>query len=387
MGWTLETAGRDVRYSVRALRRAPGFTAVAIVILSLGIGANTAVFSIFSTVLLRPFPYPGEDRIVAIWEKRLREDSARSHASAPDFLDWRNLSRSLSQIALYESARQTITSGDQVELAPSSRVTAGFFEALGVQPLLGRTFQAVDENTGGARVVIMSHNTWRLRFGGDRNIIGRPVEIGGAPAEVVGALPEGFRYPFAVTCEFFESIRFTADQLRFRGIHSFDAIGRLKDQVAFEQARAEMEVISKRLESQYSETNTGHVAGLGPLRQEVTGRMQSTLALLMTAVFLLILIACANVASLLLARASGRKRETALRLALGCDRMRLLAQSLVESSILAIVAPPAVSHWRFGAWRCCGQRTSSAFPLSRSRASIASNWTGGFSLSRWSQSS
>lgn len=337
MGWTLETIWRDIRYSVRALRRAPGFTAAAIVILSLGIGANTAVFSIFSAVLLRPLPYPGEDRIVAIWEKRLREDSARSHVSAADFLDWRNLSKNLSSISLYESTRQTITSGDQVELAPAARVTAGFFEALGVQPLLGRTFRVADENRGGQRVAILSHRAWQLRFGGDRSIIGRSVIVGGEPAEVVGVLPEGFRYPFAITCEFFEPVRFTADQLRFRGIHSFDAIGRVKDGATFEQARAEMDLISKQLELQHPDTNTGHMANLVPLREELTGRMQSTLAMLMGAVFLLILIACANVASLLLARASARRRETALRLALGCDRKRLLAQSLVESSVLSIL--------------------------------------------------
>ena len=337
MGWTLETIWRDVRHSVRALRRAPGFTAAAIVILSLGIGANIAVFSIFSAALLRPLPYPGEDRIVAIWEKRLREDSARSAVSVADFLDWRNLAKNLSTIALYESTRQTITSGGQMELAPSARVTAGFFEALGVQPLLGRTFRVAEENPGGYRVAILSYHAWRLRFGGDRDIIGRPVTIGGEPAEVVGVLPEGFRYPFAATCEFFEPIRFTADQRRYRGIHPYDAIGRLKESVTFEQARAEMEVISKQLESQYPESNTGHVANLVPLRRELTGRLQSTLAMLMGAVFLLILIACANVASLLLARASGRKRETALRLALGCNRVRLLAQSLVESSVLSIL--------------------------------------------------
>ena len=336
MGSTLEAIWRDVRYSARALRRAPGFTAAAVVILSLGIGANTAVFSIFNAALLRPLPYPGEHRIVAIWEKRVSENSARSAVSAPDFLDWRNLARNLSSIALYESTRQTIASGDQVELAPSARVTAGFFEALGVQPLLGRTFQVADENPGGRRVAILSHHAWRERFGGDRNIIGRSLTVGGEPAEIVGVLPEGFRYPFAVSCEFFEPIRFTADQLRYRGIHSYDAIGRLKESASLERARAEMEVISKQLESQYPESNTGHVANLVPLREELTGRMQSTLAMLMGAVFLLILIACANVASLLLARASGRKRETALRLALGCDRRRLLLQSLMESSILSI---------------------------------------------------
>lgn len=337
MGWTLETMWRDVRYSLRALRRAPVFTVACIVILSLGIGANTAVFSIFSAALLRPLPYPAEDRIVAIWEKRLREGSARSPVSVADFLDWRNLTRDLANIALYESTRQTITAGDQVELAPSARVTAGFFEALGVQPLLGRTFRVADENPGGPRVVILSHQAWRLRFGGDRDVIGRSVTVSGGPAEVVGVLPEPYRYPFAVICDFYEPIRFTPDQRRYRGIHSYDAIGRLKERVTFEQARAEMEVISKQLASQYPDTNTGHVANIVPLRQDLTGRLQSTLAMLMGAVFLLILIACANVAGLLLARASARKRETALRLALGCDRMRLLAQSLVESSILSIV--------------------------------------------------
>jgi hypothetical protein len=173
MGWTLETILRDVQYSFRALRRNPGFAVAAILILSLGIGANTAVFSIFSAALLRPLPYPVEDRIVAIWEKRLREDSARSQVSAADFVDWRNLTRNFSNIALYESTRQMITSGDQVELAPSARVTAGFFEALGVQPFLGRTFHINDENSGGAKVAILSYHTWRLRFGSNRDVIGR----------------------------------------------------------------------------------------------------------------------------------------------------------------------------------------------------------------------
>lgn len=166
MGWKLETIWRDVRYSVRALRKAPGFPVASIVILSLGIGASTAVFSIFSAALLRPLPYVGEDRIVAISEKRLREGSARSPVSVADFLDWRNVAKNLRSIELYESTRQTITSGDQVELAPSARVTAGFFEALGVQPLFGRTFGVPDENPGGRRVAILSYNAWRLRFGG-----------------------------------------------------------------------------------------------------------------------------------------------------------------------------------------------------------------------------
>jgi predicted permease len=297
---------------------------------------RTTLFSIFSAALIRPLPYAGEDRIVAISQKRLREDSARSPVSVADFLDWRNLIKNLESIALYESTRQTISSGDQVELAPSARVTAGFFEALGVRPLFGRTFGVADKNPGGRRVAILSYNAWRLRFGGDNDILGRSVTVGGEPTGVVGVLPEGFRYPFAVNCEFFEPMRFTAAQRRYRGIHPYDAIGRLRESVTFEQAQAEMEVISKQLESQYPETNTGHVANLVPLRQELTGRMQSTLAILMGAGFLLILIACANVASLLLARATARKREMALCLALGCDRMRLLTQSLVESSILSI---------------------------------------------------
>lgn len=354
MGWTLETIWRDVRYSIRALRRAPGFTAAAVVILSLGIGANTAVFSIFSAALLRPLPYPGEERIVAIWEKRLGEDSARSPVSVADFLDWRNVTRDLSSIALDESTRQTITSADQVELSPSARVTAGFFEALGIQPLLGRTLRVTDENPGGQRVAILSYQSWKLRFGGDPGIIGRSVAIGGVPVEVVGVLPEGFRYPFAVACEFFEPLRFTADQRRWRGIHPYDAVGRLRDNVSLGQARAEMELISKQLQSQYPESNTGHVANLVPLRQELTGRLQSTLAILIGAVFLLILISCANVASLLLARAAGRKREMALRLALGCDRIRLAAQSLVESSILSILGAAggiALAVWALAALR------------------------------------
>jgi putative ABC transport system permease protein len=336
MGALLDTVWLEVRYSLRMLRKTPGFTGVAVLTLALGIGANTAVFSVFSSVVLRPLPYERDEQIVAIWEKRIRENSARSHIPAPDFLDWRRMNKNFVAIALYDTSRQNVSFHREVELVPAARVTGGFFEVLGVRVRMGRTIQVADEEPTNSNVAILTYTTWQRRFGADPEILNRTILVNGESHQVAGVLPETFRYPFAAACEVFLPLRFTEDQRRYRGIHTFDAIGRIRDGVTLDHARAEMEVISKQLEKEHPGTNTGHVASMTPLREELTAHLKPALLVLMGSVVLVILITCANVANLLLARACVRARETAVRAALGCSRSRLVMHSLAESTLLAI---------------------------------------------------
>lgn len=353
-GARLDLLLQEARYSLRTFRKNPGFAAIAIGTLALGIGANTAVFSVVNTVMLRPLPYDNEKQIVALWEKRIRENSLRGPISSADFLDWRRLTTTLSAMALYDTSRRTISDGGETELIPGARVTSGFFEALSVPAYLGRTFQVVDEDPGQTKVAVLTYATWKHRYGADPAILSRSVSLNGEPHQIIGVLPERFRYPFAAECDLFVPIRFTGVELRFRGIHQFGGIARIRDGATLEQARAEMDVISKQLEQAHQDSNIGHAANLIPLREDRSGALRPALLVLLGAAFLIILITCANIASLLLARASVRSRETAVRAALGCSRGRFALQTFMESSLLAILGAAtgvALAWWGLAALR------------------------------------
>src|SRR5262245_22209736 len=260
---------QDLRYSLRVLRKSPGFTLVALLTLALGIGANTAVFSVVNAGLLRPLPYNAAERVVAVGEVRTTRPGVLGSISAPDFYDWRRLSKSLQSISLYAPIRISLT-GESPERLPGANVTADFFNALGATPQIGRTFTEAEQDRGSSLVAILTHGLWQRRFGGDPGVIGSKVEIEGEPARIIGVMPRGFRFPFAAECDLFVPIRFRPEQLQFRGIHGYRGIARLAPGATLDQARTEMARISRDLEQQNPDTNRGHAGHVLPLREDLS---------------------------------------------------------------------------------------------------------------------
>ncbi len=333
-GWgSLEKLGQDLTYAARVLQKNPGFTFVVVLILALGIGANTAIFSAVNALLLNPLPFPEPDRLVLV---ELHHVSKSSGAHFRDFLDWRERNAVFQEMAIVAGTRQTWTGQAEPQPIEGMLATSGLLRVMDVQPLLGRFFTAEEDRPGAPPVVVLSFTSWQNRFGGREDVIGHVLVLNGKPHTVIGVLPRGFVSPWWAGAEFWVPLRENPAAPR-SGQQYRRVFARLKSEVTLRQAQANITAITRGLEQQYPETNRGWRAVVLPALPAMRGTVGKPLALLLAVVVIVLVLACANVAGLMLARASGRAREMAVRAALGAGRLRIIRQLLTESALLAVL--------------------------------------------------
>ena len=331
----MDTLIQDLRFGLRSLIRRPGFAITAIVTLALGIGSTTAIFSVVNAVLLRPLPLSQPDRIVGIVNLWTKTGARGSAASAPDFHDWKAQNRSFQAMGYWTGGENSVTVTGGAEYAAVFRVSPGFFEALGARVAIGRLLSEEEQKPGGPLAVVITDAFWKRQFNGDASAIGTPIKYSDQIFTIAGVLEPGVRYPSRADLYVPGWIR---PETTSRSAHNYRVIARLRDGVSIEQARAEMLTIAKQLETQYPQSNTGKLVEVVPLQDLLVGTTRGTLLTLLGAVGLVLLIACANVANLLLARATAREREMVVRAAVGAARGRLIRQLLTESAVLGVAA-------------------------------------------------
>lgn len=349
MGYFLETILQDLRYGMRVLIKSPVFTTVAVVSLALGIGANTAIFSVVNGLLLKPLPYPDSERVVDVWHTPPQESFPgmdKFSVSPANYLDWKAQNHSFEQMAAYGDAGFSLTIGDTPVPVSGAAVASDFFSVLRSNAGQGRTFSPEEENPGRDKVVVISHGLWQRAFGANPNLIGQTVILDSQSYSVIGIMPEGFQFP--QEAEIWVPLAWNETERQVRSIHDYGVIARLKPNVSLAQAQAEMRTISSRLEQQYPEENKGWGAIVIPLQEDMVGDIRPALLVLFSAVGFVLLIACANVANLMLARGANRQKEIAIRIALGAPRGRIVRQLLTESVLLAVVGGLLgllLAHW------------------------------------------
>jgi putative ABC transport system permease protein len=353
----METLLKDIRYGLRGLLKRPGFTLVAIITLALGIGANTAIFSVVNAVVLRPLPYAEPDRLMTLWETMPGENQ-RSVAPG-NFVDWKSQNKTFEDLAATFYANFNLTSDGEPDRIDGATITSNLMSVLGVSAQLGRTFQPDDDEHQDRNVVLISDGLWKRRFGADRNVVGRNITIDETPHTIVGVMGGGFQFPArsdlwvlgrnrgAVPMSLISQVP-TNDWVHGRDAHFIKVIGRLRPGITISQAQSDIAGVTRRLEQDFPKSNGGLGSNVVPLHAQVVGEVRSMLFILLGAVGFVLLIACTNVANLMLARATQRDREIAIRAAVGASRLRLIRQLLTESLLLSIVGGLAgllVSIW------------------------------------------
>ncbi len=326
----MDALRQDVRYALRSLAKAPGFTAVVLLTLALGIGANTAIFSVVNGVLLRPLPYYQPERIAVVRETY--GEGQRGTASGPNYIDWRDRNKSFEQLAAHQVRFLTVLGEGDPEEVTAAFVSSNFFTMLGLPPVMGRGF-APGEDEGEGSVVVLTDGFWRTRFAAAPDVLGRTLTLSGKPYSIIGVAPEGLNFPGQ--SQVYVPLELGVGRTAERSSHSFDVLGRLKAGVTLEGAQADLAALARDLEREFPESNSGRSAVLIPLTSDTLGAVRPALLLLVGAVTFVLLIACANVANLFLARAASRQREIAVRAALGASRWLLARQVLVEAILLA----------------------------------------------------
>jgi putative ABC transport system permease protein len=346
--WWMAAIVQDLRYARRLFTKQRATTTMAVVTLALGIGATTAIFSAVDALLLRPLPYPDPHELVMVWEKRPTEGVLDNVVAPADYVDWERMNTTFASIAALTPSTAVLTGAGEPVRLPAAAVSPAFFDVLRIQPALGRSFRQDESVVGRHAVVVLGHPLWRDRFGLDRSIVGRKIQLNGAPHEVVGVLPESFTFPNSNTQIWAPlPLRGTGRTLS-RALHQFWVYARLKPGVGLNEARADMDRVAALLSEQYPDTNRNHGAWVSPLADEVREPVRGGLWILFGAVAFVLMIACVNVANLLLARAASRRKEIAIRIAVGASRTRIAGQMITESALLGILGGAAgliVAYW------------------------------------------